>query len=305
MLNKKSKIYVAGYDGFMGGAIVRKLDRKGYKNILFKKVDLLNQKAVENFFKKEKPKYVFLPQIKSGGILANTKYPADFIYQNLVAQTNIINAAFKNGTKKLLFLASSCSYPKICRQPIKEEYLLTGAPESTNEPYAVAKISGIKMCQAYNNQYKTNFISAIPTNAYGPFDDFSDQGHVIAGLIKKFHKAKKETGAVKIWGTGKPKREFLYIDDVAEACIFLMKNYNNSELINIAGGKEVSIKELAELLKKITDFKGKIVYEKNKPDGMPRRALDSSKIFKLGWHPKIKPEEGLKLTYQWYKNNND
>lgn len=308
-MKKNSLIYVASHQDFIGSALVNKLREKGYQNLLLRtnrKLDLLNQRAVERFFQQSKPEYVFLPPIKSGGILANTNFPGDFIYQNLSSQINIINSAFKSGVKKLLYLGSACSYPKISPQPIKENYLLTGSIESTNEPYAIAKISGIKMCQAYNQQYKTNFVSAIPTNVYGPNDDFSKDGHVIASLIKKFYQAKMKNpqgGVVKIWGTGKPKREFLYIDDLVEACIFLMENYDEKELINIGGGTEVSIKELANLLKKITGFQGKIIYQTEKPDGIPRRLLDKTKIFKLGWAPKIDLKQGLKLTYNWYQNN--
>lgn len=298
-MEKNSLIYVVCHQGFLSLAIVRKLKEKGYKNLLLKNLDLFSQKAVENFFNKWRPEYLFFPPIKSGGILANRTLPADFIYQNMASQINLIHSAFKYKVKKLLFLGSPCSYPKICAQPIKEEYLLTGAIESTNEFYAVSKISGVKMCQAYNKQYNTNFISVIPTNTYGPNDDFDEGGHVIAGLIKKFHREK----IVKIWGTGKPKREFLYVDDIADACIFLMNRYNDRGVINIGGGTEVSIKELAELLKKITGFKGKIIYQTEKPDGMPRRLLDSNKIFALGWRPKISLEEGLRLTYEWYQNH--
>lgn len=312
-MKKNSLIYVANHESLIGSAIVRKLKEKGYNNLLLKTqkdLDLTNQKAVELFFKRFKPEYVFIPFIKEGGILANINYPADFIYQNIIAQTNIINFAYKYATKKLLFLASACSYPRICPQPIKEEYLLTGSVEPTNEPYAVAKISGIKMCQAYNKQYKTNFICAVPTNTYGPNDRFNEEGHVIPGLIKKMHQAKmnkflageNKNKTIKIWGTGKPKREFLFVDDIADACIFLMNNYNEQEVINIAGGEEVSIKNLANLLKKIISFKGKIVYETEKPDGIPRRVLDVSKIFSLGWRPKISLIEGLKLTYKAYLN---
>lgn len=307
-MKKNSLIYVVKHEGFLGSAIVRKLKEKGYKNLLLKtdkELDLTEQKTVERFFKKSKPEYVFLSSIKEGGILANTTYPADFIYQNIMAQINIINSAFKYGVKKLLFLGSACAYPKICPQPIEESYLLTGLIEPTNEPYAIAKISGIKMCQAYNKQYKTNFICAIPTNTYGPNDNFDEEGHVIAGLIKKFCQAKiksKKNRVVKIWGTGKPRREFLYIDDIADACIFLMSNYNSNEIINISGGEEVSIRQLVNILKKITGFKGKIIYETEKPDGIPRRLLASNKIFKIGWYPKIDFKKGLKLTYDWYNN---
>ncbi len=307
-MKKKSLIYVACNQGFLGSAIIRKLKEKGYKNLLLKKLDLLNQRAVEKFFKNWGPEYVFLPSIKTGGIFANRTYPADFIYQNTTAQTNIIHSAFKYGVKKLLFLGSACSYPKICPQPIKEDYLLTGSLEPTNEPYAVSKINGIKMCQAYNKQYKTNFICAIPTNSYGSNDNFDKGGHVIAGLIKKFYQAKMKSsknGTVKVWGTGKPKREFLYIDDIADACIFLMENYNKAEVINIGGGEEVSIKELVNILKKITGFRGRIIYETNRPDGIHRRLLDSSEIFSIGWRPKIPLAEGLGLIYEWYKKKSN
>lgn len=318
-MQKNSSIYIAAGEGCLGKAIVRKLKEKGFRNLLFEpqrrieknkvlrllnKLDLTSQRKVESFFQKEKPEYVFLPSVKTGGIFANSNFPADFIYQNIASDTNIINSALKYGTKKLLFLGSACSYPKICRQPVKEEYLLQGSLEKTNEPYAIAKIAGIKMCQSYNRQHKANFICAIPTNFYGPEDDFTKGGHVIAGLIRKFHEEKaKKSGTVKIWGTGKPKREFLFVDDIADACIFLMENYDSTELINIAGGQELSIKKLAETLKKISGFKGKIVYETEKPDGMPKRFLDSTNISKLGWRPKISFLEGLKLTYEWYEKN--
>ena len=305
-MKKDSLIYVAVHEGFIGSAIGGKLKEKGYGNIILRKKNELNlsdQKAVDSFFKKTRPEYVFFPPVRTGGILGNSKYPADFIYQNLISQVNVIYSSFKYGVKKLLFLASACCYPKICPQPIKENYLLTGLLESTSEPYAVAKIVGIKMCQAYNKQYKANFISVIPTNIYGPGDDFREEGHVMAGLIKKFYEAGKEgeNSEVRIWGTGKPKREFIYVDDAAEACLFLMNNYNNSELINIAGGEEVSVKKLAGLLGKISGFKGKIIYETEKPDGMLHRKLNSKKIFSLGWRPKVKLKQGLESTCQFYK----
>ena len=301
-MEKNSLIYVVDNGRFISSAIVRKLKEKGYRNLLLKKLDLLNQRGVETFFKKWRPEYLFFLPIKSGGILANRTWPADFIYWNLTSQVNLIHSAFKYGVKKLLFLGSACSYPKFCPQPIKEDSLLSGPVENTNEPFAIAMISGIKMCQAYKKQYKANFICAIPTNVYGPGDRFDEEGHVVAGLIKKFHQAKmKKNEMVKIWGTGKPKREFLYVDDIAEACIFLMQNYNSSELINIGGGKEVSIRELANILKKITDFKGKVIYQIGKPDGIPRRLLDSTKIFGLGWRPKVELGQGLKLTHQWFQ----
>jgi GDP-L-fucose synthase len=306
-MKKNSLIYVAAHEELLGFSIAEKLKEKGYKNVILKtakELDLTDQGEVGSFFRKNKPEYVFLPSVKSGGISANSAYPADFIYQNIACQTNVIDSSFRYGVKKLLFLGSACSYPKICLQPIKEEYLLTGTIEPTNESYAIAKIAGIKMCQAYSKQHKKNFIAAIPTNVYGPGDDFGPGGHVVAGLIKRFDEALKnnnEDSEIKIWGTGKPKREFIYSEDFAEACLFLMNNYDAPELINIAGGKEVSIKILAELVKKITGFKGKIIYENEKPDGIPRRLLDSKKISGLGWRPKIKMEKGLKLTHKWYK----
>jgi GDP-L-fucose synthase len=296
-MNKDSLIFVAGHEEFMGSAIVRKLNDNGYGNVLLDKFNLFSQAEIERFFNGKHPEYVFLPWVKAGGITANISHPAELIYQNLTIQTNIIHSAYKFGVKKLLYLASPCSYPKFCNQPIKEEYLLTGPIEPTNEPYAIAKISGIKMCQAYRKQYGVNFICAIPTNVYGPNDDFGDSGHVIPGLIKKFI----HDNPVKIWGTGSPKREFIYIDDLADACIFLMGEYNEEAIINIAGGQEVSIKELAEIVKEVTGYLGELIYETDKPDGMPRRLLDSSKISTLGWKPKTELQEGLKLTVNWYK----
>lgn len=296
-MNKESIIYVASRKGFMGSAIVRKLKDRGCNNILADEPDLFSQNSVERFFEKFNPEYVFLPWVRAGGIQENVVRPAELIYQNLAAQTNIIHSAYKFGTKKLLYLGSPCSYPKFSEQPIKEDYLLIGPIEPTNEPYAIAKISGIEMCKAYRKQYGVDFISAIPTNIFGPEDDFDDSGHVIPGLIKKFCK----DNPVMIWGTGSPKREFIYIDDFAEACIFLMDAYNEEAIINIAGGKEISIKDLAEIIKKTTVYDGEIIYETNKPDGMPRRLLDSAKISNLGWKPKITLEEGLKLTVNWYK----
>jgi GDP-L-fucose synthase len=306
-MEKNSLIFIANHEGFIGSAICRKLIEKGHRNLLLKtkkELNLADQKSVEIFFAESKPEYVFLPSAKEGGISANVKYPADFIYQNIICQANIIDAAFKYSAKKLLFLGSACSYPKKCRQPIREDSLLLAPVEKTSEPYAIAKISGIKMCESYNQQHKTNFISAVPTNSYGPNDNFSEDGHVVAGLIKKFHQAQMEkNGIVKVWGTGKPKREFIFIDDLAEACIFLMENYHGKEMINIAGGKEFSIKKIASLIKKTAGFKGKIIFETEKPDGMPRRILDSCKISKLGWQPKTEFKKGLEITYQWYKTN--
>lgn len=304
-MKKNSSIYVAGHKGLIGSAIMRKLKLQGCKNIItrtHKELDLADKRKVESFFAKEKPEYVFLAAAKVGGIYANNAYPAEFIYQNLMIQINVIDLSYKYDVKKLLFLASSCIYPKTCKQPMKEEHLLTGPIELTNEAFAVAKLAGIKMCQAYNRQYRTNFISVIPANVYGINDRFDENAHVVSSLIKNFHEAKiKAQEGVTIWGSGKSKRDFLYVDDLADACLFLMKNYNSSEIINAGTGVETSIKELAELVRQITGFKGKIIYDTTKPDGNPRRFLDSSKIKALGWEPNIVLNKGLRLTYNWYK----
>jgi GDP-L-fucose synthase len=304
-MKKNSSIYVAGHKGLVGSAIVKKLKLQGYKNVItrtHKELDLVDKKKAESFFAKEKPEFVFLAAAKVGGIYANNTYPAEFIYQNLMIQTNVIDLSYKYGVKKLLFLASSCIYPKTCKQPIKEGYLLTGPIELTNEAFAVAKLAGIKMCQAYNRQYGTNFISVIAANVYGVNDRFDENAHVISSLIKNFHEAKiKGQEAVTIWGSGKPKRDFLYVDDLADACLFLMKNYNSSEIINVGTGIETSIKELAELVRQITGFKGKTIYDAAKPDGNLRRFLDSSKIKALGWKPNVVLNKGLRLAYNWYK----
>lgn len=304
-MNKNSKIYIAGHTGLVGSAITRLLTKDGYKNLILKtrqELDLLNQQAVADFFQVEKPEYVFLAAAKVGGIIANNNYPADFIYENLIIETNIIHNAYAHKVKKLMFLGSSCIYPKLAPQPLKEKYLLTRELEPTNKPYAVAKIAGIITCQAYNRQYGTNFISVMPTNLYGPNDNFDLQNsHVLPALIRKFYEAKtRNEKKVLIWGSGKPKREFLHIDDLANACVFLMKNYNSSEIINIGTGKDVSIKKLAEEIKEISGYNGKIVWDKSKPDGAPRKLLDVSKISKLGWKHKINLKEGVKTTYEWY-----
>ena len=306
-MNKNSKIYIAGHKGLVGSAITRLLQKEGYKNLILKtrqELDLLNQQAVSDFFKKEKPEYVFLAAAKVGGIMANKTFPADFIYENLVIQANIMHTAYLNKVKKLLFLGSSCIYPKLTPQPIKEEYLLSGALETSNKPYAVAKIAGIITCQSYNKQYGTNFISVMPTNLYGPNDNFDLQNsHVLPALIRKFHEAKASgQKEIILWGSGSPKREFLYVDDLAEACLFLMKNYNSSEIINIGTGEDLPIKDLAEKIKEIAGYDGKIVWDKSKLDGTPRKLLDVSKITKLGWKHKIELENGLKLTYEWFSN---
>jgi len=304
-MKKGSLIYVAGHTGLVGSAIVRRLLKLGYKNLLLrthKELDLTDRRKTGLFFKKEFPEYVFLAAAKVGGILANSKYPAEFIYQNIMIQTNVIHLSYKYKIKKLLFFGSSCIYPKLCPQPIKEEYLLSGHIEPTNEPYAIAKIVGIKMCQSYNKQYGTDFISVVPANIYGPGDHFNDEGHVIPNLIRRFYEAKrKKEKSVTIWGTGKPRRDFLYVDDLSDACIFLMNGYRGSEIINIGSGSDISIAELAQIIKKIVGFKGTIIYDGTKPDGMPKRLLDISKITTLGWKPKMRLERGLRLTYEWWR----
>jgi GDP-L-fucose synthase len=307
-MDKDSRIYIAGHNDFVGSAILRRLKELGYRYLLLRsdeELDLKNQQKTNEFFESQMPEYVFLAKEKVGGILANATYPADFIYENLAIQTNVLRAAFRIGVKKLLFLGSSCSYPKECPQPMKEEYILTGSLEPTNEAYAVAKIAGMKMCQAYNKQYGTNFIVVIPANLYGIGDDFHpENSHVIAALIRKFHEAKeKGEHKVIIWGSGRPKREFLYIDDFADACIFLMREYDGCEIINIGTSEDISIKELAELIKEIVGFEGEVVHDTTKPDGMPRKLLDVRRINTLGWKAKIRLEEGIKVTYNWYKRS--
>lgn len=302
-MKQNAKIYVAGHMGLVGSAIVRKLRTSGYNNILLKtrkQVNLQRQAEVEFFFAHEKPDYVFLAAAKVGGIHANNTYPADFIYQNLMIQSNVIHASYMNQVKKLLFLGSSCIYPRECPQPMKEEYLLSSKLEPTNEPYAVAKIAGIKMCQSYNRQYGTNYISVMPTNLYGRGDNFDLQtSHVLAALLRKFHEAH---GRVEIWGTGTPRREFLHVDDLADACIFLMNCYDSSEIINIGTGKDIAIRELAKLIAQVVDFKGKMDFDTSKPDGTPRKLLDVSRISALNWHASISLQNGIESTYQWYLN---
>jgi len=304
-MEKNSKIYLAGHQGLVGSAILRKLRDEGYKNLVLKtkeQVDLLNQRATADFFAAEKPEYVFLAAAKVGGILANNTYPAQFIYENLQIQNNLIQQSYLNGVKKFLFLGSSCIYPRACPQPIKEEYLLTGPLEPTNEPYAIAKIAGIKMCQSYNRQYGANFIAVMPTNLYGPNDNFSSgDSHVLPALIRRFHEGKiKNSPAVTVWGTGKARREFLLVDDLADACVFLMNKYDESEIINIGAGVDITIKELAELIKNITGFKGEINWDEAKPDGTPRKLLDVAKLHRLGWRHQINLEQGIKMTYAWF-----
>jgi GDP-L-fucose synthase len=311
-MEKEAKIYIAGHKGLVGSALVRKLEKDGYSNIITKnhsQLDLIDQKAVEQFFTEEKPDYVFLAAAKVGGILANDTYPAEFIYDNLMIQNNVIHNSYKSGVKRLLFLGSSCIYPKHCPQPMKEEHLLTGPLEPTNSPYAVAKIAGIEMCWSYNRQYGTTFIPVMPTNLYGPNDNFDlETSHVMPALIRKFHEAKiNNDKSVTIWGTGTPRREFLHVDDMADACVFLMNSENKTllknkkPLFNIGTGKDISISELAELIKDITEFDGDIVYDKTKPDGTPQKLLDVSKIKALNWSPASKLDSGISGTYNWFK----
>jgi GDP-L-fucose synthase len=302
-MEKSAKIYVAGIYGMVGSAIARTLTAQGFTNIVghsSKELDLTNQAAVFNFFKSEKPDYVFLAAAKVGGIYANNTYPADFIFSNLCIQTNIIHSAYIFRSKKLLFLGSSCIYPKFAEQPMKESCLLTGELEPTNEPYALAKIAGIKMCQAYNRQYHTSFISCMPTNLYGPNDNYDlMNAHVLPALIRKVHEAKvNKQSSFVVWGTGSPKREFLYVDDLAEASVFLMNEYLHDETINVGSGHEVSIKELAYTVAEVVGFKGDLVFDHSKPDGTPRKLLDISRLKALGWRPKISLKEGIELAYK-------
>jgi GDP-L-fucose synthase len=298
-----SRIYVAGHRGLVGSAIWRALEHQGFKNLIGrtrKDVNLMDTDAVDKFYAQEKPEFVFVAAAKVGGILANNDQPAQFLFENLEIQNNLIHGAYRAGVKKLLFLGSSCIYPKLAPQPLKEEYLLTGPLEPTNEWYAIAKIAGIKMCQAYRRQFRCNFISAMPTNMYGPNDNYNlHTAHVLPALIHKFHEAKAAGAAtVSCWGTGAPLREFLYSDDLGAACVFLMQNYNEEQFINVGSGYEVSIKELSGLIKDIVGFKGDIVWDKLKPDGTPRKLMDSSRLFALGWKPKIDLSKGIGLAYQ-------
>ncbi|EKD75936.1 MAG: hypothetical protein ACD_43C00272G0006 [uncultured bacterium] len=306
MMEKSAKIYVAGHRGLVGGAITRRLKALGYTNFVVRthaELDLLNQTAVRAFFEQERPEYVFLAAAKVGGIVANNEYKADFIYNNLQIQNNIIFSAHATAVKKLLFLGSSCIYPKLCPQPIKEEYLLTGELEPTNEPYAIAKIAGIKMCQAYNEQYGTNFISVMPTNLYGPGDNFDlHNSHVLPALIRKFYEA-KQTGApsVTVWGTGKPRRELLYVEDLADAVVHVMQNHDGSQIINIGTGQDHSIAEIAQLVQQAVGYTGEIVYDTSKPDGTPQKLLDVSRLTALGWTAHTTLKHGIEQTLDWYK----
>jgi GDP-L-fucose synthase len=302
-MDKNSKIYVAGHNGMVGSAIVRKLEKEGYHNFVLrssKQLDLRNQQGVAEFFEVEKPAYVFLAAAKVGGIVANDTYRAQFLYDNLMIQSNIIHHSYLNGVEKLVFLGSSCIYPKMAAQPLKEEYLLTGPLEPTNEPYAIAKIAGIKMCDAYREQYGCNFISVMPTNLYGPNDNYDlKTSHVLPALLRKIHEAKENGDArVSVWGTGTPRREFLHVDDLADACYFLMENYNEAGLINIGVGQDLSISELATLIKNIVGFQGEIFYDPSKPDGTPRKLMDVSKLSSVGWKASIQLEDGVRSVYQ-------
>lgn len=309
-LPRHSKIYVAGHRGLVGSAIVRALLTEGFDNLILKtrkELDLIDQHAVAEFFAREKPEYVFLAAAKVGGIMANKTSPADFIRENLAVELNVIDAAHKSEVKKLLFLGSSCIYPKFAAQPITESELLSGPLEETNRAYAVAKIAGIVLCQSYNAQYGTNFISVMPTNLYGPQDNFNlETSHVLPALLRKFHEA-KEAGAdtVTLWGTGSAQREFLHVDDLADACLFLMDTYDGSDIVNIGTGEDQTIKELGERIRDIVGYKGTIVWDDSKPDGTPRKLLNVSKLHTLGWHHKIPLEEGLKTTYKWYRANHE
>ena len=333
-MKKDSKIYLAGHIGLVGSALLRKLHANGYTNLVTRthaELDLERQTEVEAFFEEEKPQYVLLAAAKAGGIWANKTYPAEFIYRNLAIQTNVIHAAWKAGVNRLLFLGSSCIYPRECPQPMKEEYVLTGPLEATNEPYAIAKIAGLKMCQSYNRQYDTNFITVMPTNLYGPNDNFDlETSHVIPALLRKFHEAKKALDTkhyapstrkdkssvpnesppkVVIWGTGKPRREFLHVDDLADGCLFVMNlaeekfrslfTIHRSPMINIGWGKDISVKELALLIKEIVGFEGEMIFDTSKPDGTPQKLLDVSKIKNLGWQPNMSLQDGIKQTYDW------
>ena len=306
-MEKGNKIYIAGHNGMVGSAILRKLQKEGFTNIVFrtsKELDLCNQQGVKDFFSKEKPEYVFLAAARVGGIHANNSFRADFIYQNLMVQNNVIHSSYENKVKKLLFLGSSCIYPKFASQPLKEEYLLTGLLEHTNEPYAIAKIAGIKTCDAYRAQYGCNFISVMPTNLFGPNDNYDlNNSHVLPALLRKFIAAKKnKMPFVEMWGTGTPKREFLHTDDVADACLFLMEKYNDAGLINVGMGKDISIKDLALLIKKIIGYEGELKLDLTKPDGTPRKLMDVSKINSLGWKYKIGLEEGIRMVYEEVKS---
>lgn len=305
-MNKSAKIYVAGHRGMVGSAIVRKLRENGFENLILKsssELDLRRQSAVDKFFEQEKPQYVFLAAAKVGGIMANNIYRAEFLYDNLMIEANLIHASYKQKVEKLLFLGSSCIYPKMAPQPLKEEYLLSGVLEYTNEPYAIAKIAGIKLCENYRKQYGCNFISAMPTNLYGPNDNYDLQNsHVLPALLRKFHQAKSEgREKVEVWGSGKPRREFLHVDDLAEACLHLMLHYEGEDWLNIGTGEDIAIGDLAKMIKKITRYQGELIFDSSKPDGTPRKLMDVSKIQATGWKHQINLEEGITAVYEDFK----
>lgn len=308
MMNPTSKVYIAGHRGLVGSAILRRLQAEGYRNLVLRtsaELELRDQRAVQAFFQTERPEYVFFAAATVGGILANQYYPAEFIYNNLIMQCNSIHAAYESGAKKLLFLGSSCIYPKMAAQPLKEKYLLSGSLEESNQPYAVAKIAGIELCKAYRRQYGCNFVSVMPTNLYGPGDHFDLQNsHVLPALIRKFHEAKaQQQPVVEIWGTGTPRREFLHSDDLADACFMLMQTDNVPDLINVGAGEDISISDLAHLIQEIVGFKGELRFDPSKPDGTPRKLLDISHIQAMGFHPQISLREGITQMYQWYASS--
>ena len=307
-MDKSSKIYVAGHRGMVGSAIKRRLESLGYSNLVVRtrsQLDLTDFRKTQRFMETEKPEYVFVAAAKVGGIIANRTYPADFFYQNMAIELNLIHTAYLTGVHKLLFMGSTCIYPKLAEQPLKEEHLLTGPLEPTNEAYAIAKIAGIKMCQYYDTQYKTNFVSVMPTSLYGPNDNFDLEGsHVIPAMLRKFHEAKvRGDRTVTLWGTGRPRREFMYVDDLADALVFLMNSYDSPELINIGIGNEYEIREIAEKVAKVVGYKDSIEYDTTKPDGTPRKLVETSKLDALGWKPSVDLEDGLKITYRWFLKN--
>lgn len=307
-MEKEGRIYVAGHRGMVGSAIVRKLKTDGFRNIIVRtsaELDLRDQQAVRSFFEKEKPEYIFLAAAKVGGIQANNTYRGEFLYDNLMIEANVIHQAYENGAKKLLFLGSSCIYPKMAPQPLKEEYLLTGALEPTNEPYAIAKIAGIKLCETYRHQYGCNFISAMPTNLYGPNDNYDlNNSHVLPALLRKFHSAKESgAGFVEIWGSGTPLREFLHVDDLADAALFLMENYNDHLFVNVGTGEDLAIRDLAEMISEVVGFEGELRFDSSKPDGTPRKLMDISRLHNMGWKHSIGLREGIRMVYGDMKDN--
>lgn len=305
-MNQTDKIYVAGHRGMVGSSLIRKLKAEGYNNLVFRpssELDLRNQQAVDRFFDEEKPAFVFLAAAKVGGIYSNNKYRAEFLYDNLMIESNVIHASFTHDIKKLVFLGSSCIYPKLAPQPLREDYLLTGPLEYTNEPYAIAKIAGLKLCEAYQDQYGCDYISMMPTNLYGPNDNYHpENSHVLPALIRKFHEAKMDNKPfVTVWGTGNVRREFLHTDDFADACFYLMQHYSGKEFVNIGWGEDLTIKELSELIRKITEYEGEIRYDHEKPDGTPRKLMDTAKLTALGWKPKIRLEAGIAEVYEEFR----